>query len=79
MKKPVKPVKPELPKEVTEGFEPGSFGFHEMLDRTGLMAELFSGSIAEHPAAQHPKLAKRIERIEQQLFDLYQVAGGLHV
>ena len=74
-----KPVKPELPKEVTEGFEPGSFGFHEMLDRTGLMAELFSGSIVEHPAAQHPKLAKRIERIEQQLFDLYQVAGGLHV
>ncbi len=59
-------------------FVPGTFGFHELLDRTCLVAELFSREIAGHPAANHPKLAKRIKCLEDKLFRLYQVAGGLH-
>ena len=70
---------PELPKTVTEGYDPGSFGFHEIVDRSCLVAELFADSISEHPAAKHPKLAKKVERIEKALFDLYQTAACLHV
>jgi hypothetical protein len=60
-------------------FAPGTFGFHEMLDRSCLVAELFSREIARHPAANHPKLAKRIKRLEAKLFDLYQKVGALHL
>jgi len=59
-------------------FAPGTFGFHEMMDRSCLIADLFSREIACHPAANHPKLAKRIKRLESELFRLYQEAGGLN-
>jgi len=67
-----------LPVEVVEGFGPGSFGFHELLDRTYLVADLFSEKVAGHPAAEHPELAERVKKIEEDLFDLYQRIGGLH-
>ena len=57
----------------------GSYGFHELLDRSCLVAELFSREIADHPAAKHPKLAKRIQRLEDGLFDLYGKIGNLHL
>jgi hypothetical protein len=60
-------------------FKPGSFGFHEMVDRSCMIAELFSREIAEHPAAKHPKLRKRIKRLEKGLFALYQQAATLHL
>ncbi len=67
-----------LPAEVVEGFGPGSFGFHELLDRTYLVADMFSEKIAGHPAAEHPELVERVKKIEDALFDLYQTIGGLH-
>jgi hypothetical protein len=67
MKKP--PLSPE--------HQPGSFGFHELLDRSCLVADLFSREIAELPAAQHPKLAARIKRIGHDLYDLYQKIANL--
>lgn len=60
-------------------FKPGSFGFHEMVDRSCLVAELFSREIAEHPAANHPKLRTRIKHLENGLFELYRVAAILHI
>lgn len=60
-------------------FKPGSFGFHEMVDRSCLVAELFSREIAGHPAADHPKLRTRIKRLEEGLFELYRMAGTLHL
>ena len=69
----------KLPKSVTEGYEPGSFGFHEILDRISIIAEAFEMNVSEHPAAKHPDLQKRITKIEKELYKLYQIAGGLHV
>jgi hypothetical protein len=66
-----------MPSKLSPDFVPGTFGFHEMVDRAYLIAELFSREIACHPAANHPKLAKRIERLDKGLFQLYQEAGGL--
>jgi hypothetical protein len=66
-------------KQRSTEFEPGSFGFHELLDRSYLVAELFSREIAQHPSAKHPKLAARIQRLEDGLFDLYQRIGSLHL
>jgi hypothetical protein len=58
-------------------FSPGSFGYHELMDRAYVFAEMFSEHIAEHPAAKHPKLAKQIETLESALFQLYQQIGDL--
>jgi hypothetical protein len=60
-------------------FIPGSFGFHELLDRTCLIAEQFSNYVAEHPSAKHRKLKKRIRHIERKLFALYGKIGSLHL
>ena len=59
-------------------YEPGSFGFHELVDRSCLIAELFSGDIANHPAAKHPRLKKRIKKLESMLFALYTKASLIH-
>jgi hypothetical protein len=66
------------PTKPNDSFEPGSYGFHEMVDRSCLIADLFSREIGEHPAAKHAKLRKRVTRIEEQLFELYQVAATMH-
>jgi hypothetical protein len=50
---------------------------HELLDRSYLVAELFNQEIAQHPAAEHPKLAEHIERVEASLYELYQKIGSL--
>ena len=63
-------------KQIHEGWKPGSFGFHELLDRLYLFADGFSQSVADHPAANHPKLRKKIKKVERLLFDLYQEAGN---
>ena len=67
----------QRPTKADDSFEPGSYGWHEMVHTSCVVAELFSREIGEHPAAKHPKLRKRITRIEQQLFELYNVAATL--
>lgn len=62
-----------------EDFKPGSLGFHEAVDRTCLIAELFSYQVASHPAVEvHPKLKKLSDKIENQLFELYQKLSLVH-
>ena len=72
---------PPLPRRRTyllhRSFRPGGFGWHEMVDRSCLVAELFSEQIAGHPAAKNPALKKRIARIEQDLFELYRIAATM--
>jgi hypothetical protein len=64
--------------KIKHGFEPGTFGWHEMVDRSCLIAELFSENIAQHPAAKHPKLRKLVKRLEDGLFRLYNVSATMH-
>ena len=60
-------------------FRPGTLGFHEIVDRTCLIAELFSYEIGSHPSGKiTPKIRRRIKRIEQELFDLYQDLSIIH-
>ena len=65
------------PTKADDSFEPGSYGWHEMVHTSCMVAELFSRAIGEHQAAKHPKLKKRIKRIEYELFELYRVAATL--
>jgi hypothetical protein len=66
-------------KQREQGFRPGSFGFHEMLDRTWLAAEFFITNVVEHPASNHPELSKTIKRIQRQLWELYQKVAEVHL
>lgn len=58
-------------------WQPGTLGWHELVDRSCLIAELFSERIAQHPAAEHPALKRHIKALEDGLFELYQVAATL--
>ena len=49
-----------------------------MVDRTCLIAQMFDNFIAQHPAADHLKLRKRIKHIEDGLYQLYNDASILH-
>lgn len=60
-------------------FLPGTLGFHEIVDRTCLIAESFSSSVAGHPSRKVTrKIKKRIKRIEAELFDLYSELVTMH-
>lgn len=58
-------------------WQPGPLGWHELLDRSCLVAELFSRQIAQHPSAEHPAIKRRIKELEYGLFELYQMAAIL--
>jgi hypothetical protein len=58
-------------------FAPGSIGFHELMDRTCMIAEMFGDYCVNHPAADHPKLRKKFDKIEGQLCGLYQRIANL--
>jgi len=60
-------------------FAPGSHGFHEFVDRACLIAELFSRELREHPVAKHPKLKKRVKKLESKLYQLYNDAAIIHM
>ncbi len=57
-------------------FEPGSFGFHEFVDRACLMAEVFDSQLVEHPVAERFK--DQVTSIGEALFRLYQDAATIH-
>jgi len=60
-------------------FLPGTLGFHELVDRTCLIAETFSSFVAGHPSRKVTrKITKRIKRIEAELFDLYSELSTMH-
>lgn len=59
-------------------FAPGTFGFHEFVDRAYLIAELFSWELAQHPGAKHSELKARVKTIERELYQLYSDAASIH-
>ncbi len=63
-----------------EQYAPGTFGCHELLDRTILAAEMVEQSVLEHPAcAQNREWYALAERAVAALNDLYQAVGTEHL
>lgn len=66
-------------RETREHFKEGTFGFHELLDRTSLISEQFRMFITEHPSvrvAKNNKIRIKIGKIQDALWDLYQEIGA---
>lgn len=61
---------------VQEGFGPGSFGNHELLDRVHLLEATWSRFVREHPSCYlDPLLYRRASEIESLMADFYQSVG----
>lgn len=64
----------------TEGNRPGSFGCHELLDRTALVAALAEEYLLSHPACiQDPDWFALAEQAVTALGELYQRIGEKHL
>ena len=63
-----------------EAFKPGSFGCHELLDRTSLVADMIERFVLSHPAcAQDPSWYALALEATTCLRELYQRIGAEHV
>jgi hypothetical protein len=61
------------------GFEPGSHGYHELLDRTNLLGDNVEQYILDHPACiQNPEWYALAEQAVSALRELYQRIGTEH-
>jgi hypothetical protein len=64
----------------TDQYAPGTFGCHELLDRTLLTAEFVERTVLSHPAcAQNAAWYALAERAVAALSDLYQAVGAAHL
>ena len=62
-----------------EHYEVGSFGCHELLDRTALAADLVERYVRTHPACvQNPEWFALAEQAAAALHELYQRIGATH-
>lgn len=62
-----------------EQYKPGSFGCHELLDRTSVAAENVERSVLSHPACvQNPEWYALAEQAVSALNKLYQRIGAEH-
>ena len=63
-----------------EQYKPGSFGCHELLDRTSLVADLVEQQVLSHPACvQNPDWFALAEQAVTALRELYQQVGAVHL
>ena len=63
-----------------EHYKPGTFGCHELLDRTSLAARAIEENVLSHPAcAQNPEWFALAEQAAAALHELYQRIGTEHV
>ena len=61
-------------------YGPGSFGCHELLDRTAIFADLIEQQIQRHPACiAHPEWFFKAEQAAAMLRELYQQIGAEHL
>jgi len=66
--------------EWMERFGPGSFGCHELLDRTSLMVNNLEQYILAHPSClRDPEWYSLADRALTALMDLYQKIGAAHL
>ncbi len=64
----------------SEQFKPGSFGCHELLDRTALVSDLLQRSVLAHPAcALNPEWYALADQAAAALCELYQQLGAAHL
>jgi hypothetical protein len=64
----------------SEQYKPGSFGCHELLDRTSLAADLVERYVSDHPACvQNPDWFALAEQAAAALHELYQRIGAEHL
>jgi hypothetical protein len=63
-----------------EQHKPGSFGCHELLDRTALAADMVDQFVASHPAClQNAEWFALAEQAAAALRELYQRVGAEHL
>ncbi len=63
-----------------EQYKPGSFGCHELLDRTSLVADIVEQNVLSHPAcAQNREWYALAEKAVAALWELYQRIGEVHL
>lgn len=61
-------------------YRPGSFGCHELLDRTNLIADALEQFVLQHPACvQNPEWFALADRATSALRALYQRIGREHL
>ena len=61
---------------IDERFGPGTFGNHELLDRTYLMESSWRQFVLEHPTCfSDPGLFTQAKEIEARIADFYQAVG----
>jgi hypothetical protein len=64
----------------TEQYQPGSFGCHELLDRTALVADTVERYVLTHPACvQNQEWFALAEQAAVALRELYQRIGAVHL
>jgi hypothetical protein len=63
-----------------EQYKPGSFGCHELLDRTAMFAAMVEQEIQTHPACvANPEWFQLAEQAAAALRELYQQIGAEHL
>lgn len=61
-------------------YEPGSFGCHELLDRTSLAVDVLERFVSSHPSCvQNPEWYELAEQALAALRELYQRIGAQHL
>jgi hypothetical protein len=76
----LKEIQAEEPSDWAAQYSPGSFGCHELLDRTSLVAEIVERQILNHPACvQNKEWFALADRAVNALQELYQQVGSRHM
>ncbi|TRU58211.1 MAG: hypothetical protein EWV48_06825 [Microcystis aeruginosa Ma_QC_C_20070823_S13] len=70
----------EQEQQVLEQFKPGTFGCHELLDRTAMVSDSLERFIVSHPACvQNPEWYALARQAAEALHILYQKVGAVHL
>jgi hypothetical protein len=76
----VEELKAEHGENWAEGYLPGSFGCHELLDRVSLLAKMLDDVLLTHPAlAPNPAWYALAGQAASALQELYQRVGAEHL
>ncbi len=64
----------------TDGYEPGTFGCHELLDRVHRISSLFQERVLEHPAClQNPEWYQLANSAVETIEKLYREISATHL
>jgi hypothetical protein len=70
----------DTPPQTTEEYRAGSFGCHELLDRTNMVADILEQFILSHPACvQNAEWYALADKAVAALRELYQRVGAEHL